>query len=433
MVEQSQLENRLGNSTSADVAIRVEHVSKKFSRNLKKSMVYGLKDISRNILGMRAKSDVLRKEEFWAVDDISFEVKKGETLGLIGPNGSGKSTILKMLNGIYWPDKGRITIRGKVGALIEIGAGFHPMLTGRENIYVNSAILGMTKREVDNKFDSIVDFADIGDFIDMTVKFYSSGMLVRLGFAVAVHCEVDILLVDEVLAVGDMVFQRKCVNKMQQKTKDGTTIVFVTHSMNSLLSIVEKTALLKNGGIRFLGSSRKAVNIYTEETNKSAAYGHLQTATRRGSGEARIIKACIVDEGGNETKVLPAGSPIRIKCRYKLNRPVAEPTFFFTIKDGISSETVLRCSSIGIFQTNLLKKDGEFEFVFEKPELGPRQYYLHGGIITKGQYDAPVDIWDDAGERFVIKNKDQTEVDEFSIMEPPINVSPYNFKIFFDK
>ena len=188
------------------VDIKVDHVSKKYCKSLKRSMSYGIWDIARNTLGLSSRSSRLRKDEFWAVDDVSFEVSRGETVGIIGPNGSGKTTLLKMLNGIFWPDKGKITVKGKVGALIAVGAGFHPALTGRENIYVNAAILGMTKKEVEERFDNILKFADIGDFLDTPVKYYSSGMYVRLGFAVAAHCDPDILLVDEVLAVGDAGF-----------------------------------------------------------------------------------------------------------------------------------------------------------------------------------------------------------------------------------
>src|SRR3989338_5925733 len=192
-----------------DLAIRVEGVSKKYCKSLKRSMLYGMADVARNLCGLRSPSGLLRPREFWAVDDVSFEVRRGESFGLIGPNGSGKTTLLKMLNGIFWPDKGKITTRGRVGALIAVGAGFHPLLTGRENIYINGAILGMNKREIDKKFDSIVEFADIGDFLDSPVKHYSSGMFVRLGFAIAIHCEPDILLLDEVLAVGAINFQKK--------------------------------------------------------------------------------------------------------------------------------------------------------------------------------------------------------------------------------
>src|SRR5512146_2462261 len=164
---------------SDDVLIKVEHVSKKYCKSLKRSMLYGISDIGRNLFGQSSSPEKLRKDEFWAVDDVSFELKKGEVLGLIGTNGSGKSTLLKMLNGIFWPDRGKITIQGEVGALIEVGAGFHPLLTGRENIYMNGAILVMGKKEIDEKFDDIVAFADIRDFLDSPVKYYSSGMHVR--------------------------------------------------------------------------------------------------------------------------------------------------------------------------------------------------------------------------------------------------------------
>ena len=213
-----------------ETVISVEKVSKKYCKSLKKSMYYGAMDIGKNMLGLSSRSERLRKDEFWALNNISFEVKKGETLGIIGPNGSGKTTLLKLLNGIFWPDKGKITIKGRVGALIEVGAGFHPLLTGKENVYINAAILGMAKKEVDEKFDEIIEFADIGDFINTPVKFYSSGMFVRLGFAVAVHCEPNILLVDEVMAVGDKEFQIRCYQKMHQIRKSGTTIILVSHN-----------------------------------------------------------------------------------------------------------------------------------------------------------------------------------------------------------
>jgi lipopolysaccharide transport system ATP-binding protein len=230
-----------------DITICAERVSKKYCKSLRRSMLYGLEDLSRNMLGIRSRGETLRADEFWAVDDVSFEVKRGESVGLIGPNGSGKTTLLKMLNGIFWPDRGRIRVRGRVGALIAVGAGFHPLLTGRENVYVNGAILGMTKAEVDKRFDAIVDFAGIGDFLDTPVKHYSSGMFVRLGFAVAVHAEPGVLLVDEVLAVGDRGFQTKCFQKMGELRKQGTTFLVVSHNMHTVAGFVDWVALLHNG------------------------------------------------------------------------------------------------------------------------------------------------------------------------------------------
>ena len=245
-----------------DVAIKVSGVSKKFSRNLKSLMKYGLYDVGKSILGLNVKSEYLRKNEFWAVDDISFELHSGETLGIIGPNGSGKSTLLKMLNGIYMPDKGNIEIKGKVGALIEVGAGFHPLLTGRENIYVNGAILGMSKKEIDENFDDIVAFADIGDFMDSPVKNYSSGMYVRLGFAIAIHCKPDIILLDEILAVGDLGFQAKCLNKIGEIKKNGASIVIVTHNMHALSGYADTALIMQSGIVTYYGDASEAISRY---------------------------------------------------------------------------------------------------------------------------------------------------------------------------
>jgi lipopolysaccharide transport system ATP-binding protein len=249
---------------SDEAEIQVENVSKKFCKDLKTSMRYGIEDIGRNMIGMRSHCGQLRKEEFWAVDDVSFEVQRGETLGLIGPNGAGKTTLLKMLNGIFWPDKGKITVKGRMGVLIEVGAGFHPMLTGRENIYLNAAILGMSKQETEEKFDSIVEFADIGNFIDTAVKHYSSGMFVRLGFAVAVHCEPDILLVDEILAVGDEGFQHKCFNKIGELKEKGTTVILVSHNMHLISTFADRVILINDGTAHQFASVGDAIHAYSK-------------------------------------------------------------------------------------------------------------------------------------------------------------------------
>ena len=245
-----------------DIAIEVNKVSKKFSKDLKHAVRYGLTDITKNAVGLDVNSGKLRNGEFWAVDDVSFKVKKGETLGIIGPNGSGKTTLLQLLNGIYMPDKGSIKMRGRISALIAVGAGFHQMLTGRENIYINGSILGMDKREIDNKFNEIVEFADIGDFLDSPVKTYSSGMSVRLGFSIAVHSIPEILLVDEVLAVGDEDFRRKCISKMRDVVERGSTVVFVSHNLNMIQAFTDKCMLMLDGGIKSIGSTPKVLSEY---------------------------------------------------------------------------------------------------------------------------------------------------------------------------
>jgi lipopolysaccharide transport system ATP-binding protein len=248
----------------SDVLIKAEGVSKKFCKNLRRSMLYGIQDIAISMISGTPKSGELRNNEFWAVNDISFELKRGECLGLIGPNGSGKSTLLKMLNGIIELDKGRIEINGKVGALIEVGAGFHPMLTGRENIYINGSILGFSKKELDEKFDAIVDFAELEDFIDTPVKHYSSGMYVRLGFAIAAQMEPDVLFIDEVLAVGDIGFRHKCYNRINELTQKCAVIV-VSHSMPNLARISSDIMVINKG--KFIYHSKdiaKGIEKYTD-------------------------------------------------------------------------------------------------------------------------------------------------------------------------
>lgn len=255
---------------SDEVLIKVENVGKKFCRSLKRSMLYGVEDIVRDTLSLKTTSDKLRPEEFWAVDDVSFEVRRGECLGIIGRNGAGKSTLLKMLNGIFMPDKGKITIKGKVGALIEVGAGFHPMLTGRENIYVNGAILGMSKREIDKKFDEIVAFAELEEFIDMPVKHYSSGMYVRLGFAIAAQMEPDVLILDEVLAVGDVGFRTKCYNQIYKLVKK-SAVIFVSHSMPQVARLCSNSLLLNAGKVLHSGETNSMIIEYEKLFSTSSS------------------------------------------------------------------------------------------------------------------------------------------------------------------
>lgn len=252
-----------------DIVIKVKNLSKKFCKNLNYSMIYGIQDIAKRIFFLKTKNYGLRKYEFWALENISFELKKGETLGIIGPNGAGKTTLLKLLSGIILPDNGMIEIKGKIGSIIEIGAGFHSLLTGRENIYINGTILGMTKKEIDKKFNSIVEFADIGDFLDMPVKTYSSGMFIRLGFSIAIHCEPEILLIDEVIISADYDFQLKCFNKLKELKNQNKTIIIVTHNMNYLLDFADRVILLMNGKIILDDNTQNVISKYKEMVNNS--------------------------------------------------------------------------------------------------------------------------------------------------------------------
>ncbi len=298
--------------------ICMENVSKKYGRSIRRAMFYGLQDIGRNILGLSSHAERLRPDEFWAVEDVSFDIKRGETLGLIGPNGSGKTTIMKMLNGIFWPDTGKITMRGRVGALIAVGSGFHPVLTGRENIYVNGAILGMGRREMQKKFDSIVAFADIGNFLDMPVKHYSSGMYVRLGFAIAIHCEPDILLVDEILAVGDIDFRAKCVEKMKALEKKGITKIFVSHDMNSVYLLCNQTMYLSAGKVKHYGPTADVIGEYKKDMDALMQSQRPSLTSARvltGTQEVVIEEVGFLDGHGNATQSFRQGERLRIHIR----------------------------------------------------------------------------------------------------------------------
>jgi len=340
-------------------------------------MWYGFRDILRDTAGLHPKSDRLRRKEFWAVDDVSFELKKGETLGLIGPNGAGKTTILKMLNGIIIPDKGSLRIKGRVGALIQVGAGFHPQLTGRENIYINGAILGMGKREIDKKFDAIVEFADIGDFLDTPVKFYSSGMFVRLGFAVAIHCEPDILLVDEVLAVGDVGFRAKCYNKIAELLEK-CAVVIVSHNMPAIARVSSKCMVIDNAHSVFQGAPKEAIQYYHTFFDE----GRINIPHVAGSGEAKIESFKLFGRDKIEGEVFHHGDPMTISFEAEVARKYKSFVVSITfVNQGM--ELVAQCHSI--YNNVVLRNDGNLKNI---------QIKLPKILLSPGSYAISVIIYD---------------------------------------
>lgn len=242
----------------SSVAVEVDNLSKKFR-------LYHERNQSLKSAIMRGRTSV--HEDFWALKNVSFDVPKGSTFGLVGGNGSGKSTLLKCLAKIYYPNEGKITHNGKMASLLEVGSGFHPELTGRENIYLNGSILGMSKKTIESKFDSIIDFSGVADFIDQPVKNYSSGMYVRLGFSVAIHVDPEILIVDEVLAVGDAEFQAKCLAKFHEFKQMGKTVILVTHSMQLVKDLCDHAAWLQNGDLRKVGNAIETVEAYESSLN----------------------------------------------------------------------------------------------------------------------------------------------------------------------
>lgn len=255
-------------SFDSEIILKISHLSKKYCRDLRKTMKYGLFDII-NALFIRKKEKIdLRDGEFWIFRDLNVEVKKGEILGIIGPNGAGKSSLLKIISNIIPPDEGEIKYYGQIGSMIEIGGGFIPSATGRENIYIQASLIGLDREKVDEIIDDIIAFAEIGDFIDTPVKYYSSGMYVRLGFSVAVHCEPSIMLLDEVLAVGDLGFQEKCFDKFEELRRKGMTILLVSHNMHMISNFAERVLFINDGKWKIFDDVELAINNYNNLFHK---------------------------------------------------------------------------------------------------------------------------------------------------------------------
>jgi lipopolysaccharide transport system ATP-binding protein len=283
-----------------------------------------------------------KHEDFWALRDVSFEVKRGEALGIIGRNGAGKSTLLKLLSRITEPTEGSARIRGRVASLLEVGTGFHPELTGRENIYLNGSILGMSRAEIKKKFDEIVSFAEVERFLDTPVKRYSSGMYVRLAFSVAAHMEPEILVVDEVLSVGDVAFQRKCMDYMKRLARSGATIILVSHNLFAVKAMCRRALVLSGGRLQFDGSAADGVEIYQKNSQMEATSWALEVVGRDVSKWPIILTAMeFFDAEGRQRTVYDYGERMRVRIHYELRRPIEFPNFYLSFQ---RSDSVWCCS-----------------------------------------------------------------------------------------
>ena len=357
--------------SGAEELVVCRGLSKRFCRRLKRSLWYGVRDIAAETVGRRSAPGRLRHEEFWALDDISFTVRRGEMLGLIGQNGSGKSTLLKMLNGLMKPDAGRLTLHGEVQALIELGAGFNPILSGRENVRINASVLGLAKAQTDRVLPDIIEFAGLEEFIDAPVQNYSSGMKARLGFAVVSQLDPDVLLIDEVLAVGDTAFQEKCMRRMDALRNSDKAIVFVTHSLYQVEALCDSALWLEHGRVRKLGPAGEVVRSYLDAQEKRAmrdsaeegvAYEGRGTAATRAYFDSRdesggpapqaprtdevitIQSVEVLGPDGEPCDELPFLSACTIRVRYHCEQPVHEPLFnlrFYHAGKGILEASML--------------------------------------------------------------------------------------------
>lgn len=309
-------------------AIKVESVSKSFKIYQERH------DTLKEAVLFRGRT---RYETLWVLKDVSFEVPTGQTVGFIGENGSGKSTLLKMFAGIYKPEAGEITVSGKISALLELGAGFHPDLTGRENIYLNGAILRVPRRRIDEIFDSIVDFSGLREFINTPVKNYSSGMYTRLGFAVAISVEPDVLLVDEVLAVGDQAFQNKCYERIYRFKKEGKTIAFVSHDLNAIEKICDRVIFIDKGKIVADGDPAKVVGQYLDfvsdkDVKRDRSGFTSRDGSRVGTGEAEIVKVTMINSAGKNVAQIGSGETATVRLEVLFHQDVFNPTFGISIR-----------------------------------------------------------------------------------------------------
>jgi lipopolysaccharide transport system ATP-binding protein len=295
--------------------LTVENLSKKFCSNLRTSLWYGVRDIAGELLpGRRTNASDLRAAEFWGLQDVSFELKAGESLAIVGANGAGKSTLLKVLNGLLKPDVGAVRIRGRVGALIELGVGLDPVLSGRENIYVRAALLGFTRYEIAPLVDQIIDFTGLHEAIEMPVQFYSSGMTARLAYAVAAHLNPALLLVDEALAVGDYDFQRKCVNHMLGYLRAGGSIILVSHNPHHIQSVCQRGLLLEKGRITFAGTGTETLDRHFEQQVRATTFGDTEQAALTPERPVRITGLTIKPVGASEVHT---GATVRVTLRYQ--------------------------------------------------------------------------------------------------------------------
>ncbi len=316
-------------------------------------------------------------ETLWALKDVDLEVDHGEVLGIIGRNGAGKSTLLKILSRITEPTEGRVEIRGRVGSLLEVGTGFHPELTGRENIQLNGAILGMSRTEIQSKFDEIVEFSEIGQFLDTPVKRYSSGMYVRLAFAVAAHLDPEVLVVDEVLSVGDFAFQRKCLGKMQDVAGSGRTVLFVSHNLAAVASMCDRVALLSGGRLAAVGPTEEIITRYLSAGLAASSQVDLKGMTERGgNGLVRFVAASILDAGGEPCQVFHIGDTIRVRLELERNGTAPSARFTVSAVDD-RGMPIFHVANIDVgCQLDALRTEETIELAFEDCRLYPGEYLL---------------------------------------------------------
>jgi lipopolysaccharide transport system ATP-binding protein len=369
----------------SDIAIRCEGLGKRYriggyehSKHLRDTLTHAMSAPFRRVRSAFQGGGKLAAgiDTFWALKDVSFEVKHGEVVGVIGRNGAGKSTLLKILSRITEPTAGRAKIQGRVGSLLEVGTGFHPDLTGRENIYLNGAILGMKRAEIRRKFDEIVDFAEVEKFIDTPVKHYSSGMYLRLAFAVAAHLEPEVLMVDEVLAVGDVSFQEKCLGKMGKVAKEGRTVLFVSHNLSAVQHLCNRAMLLRLGNVKALGSTLDIIGHYLSDAADEHQVSISEWHDRETTGEARLVEIEVCNGQGTLSNRIPVGGDIGFILCAEFYQPVVDPTFGVIIHNSLGEPILDVRSSHSGFRPGRVSGRVAIHARIEKLGLYPGRYFI---------------------------------------------------------
>lgn len=355
-------------------AVEVEGVSKSFR-------VYRERNQSLKIALMRGKR--AEYEDFWALRDVSLQIPEGKTFGLMGDNGSGKSTLLKCIARILEPDSGNIRTHGSLAAMLELGSGFHPELTGRENVYLNGSILGMSRKEIDRKFDQIVDFAGIGPFIDQPVKNYSSGMYVRLGFSVAIHVDPDILLVDEILAVGDMAFQEKCKEKFADFKDQGKTVIVVSHGLGEMRTFCDEAAWLSHGKLVDQGLAALIVDKYIE-AGHNARPVEGSNGVRHGSGEIQVEKVELLDTHSTDRRQFVTGDEVTVRLHWRATRPIERPVFSCSLSTLEGIHVWAHHTRDAEYIPTELRGNGTVDVVIPALPLQPGTFDFNTSVVDEG-------------------------------------------------
>ncbi|MCP4221329.1 MAG: ABC transporter ATP-binding protein [bacterium] len=396
-------------------AIEIKNLSKKFKifHNKESNLKYVLLNM---LKGKRSKLH----SQFWALKDVNMSIEKGQTVGFIGRNGSGKSTLLKLISQILYPDGGTITADGKISTLIELGSGFHPDLSGRENVYINASILGFSRQQVRDKFDDIVEFSGLEEFIDNPVKTYSSGMYVRLGFSVAINIEPDILLVDEVLAVGDETFQKKCIKKINELKNKGKTIVFVSHDLKSVEELCDKVYLLHNGRLVKEGPPVDAISEYhklligtsqfqvREEGKWQDELSKTNGRNRWGSKEVEITKVRFLDVEGKETEFVKTGQPLDVCIHYKAATKIKNPVFGIALYSDTGIHITGPNTKKQQFTIDSVKGEGVVRYHMESVPLLPGTYLFSAAVYDYDGLTA-YDHWEQNWKFHVLETPEMAE------------------------